>query len=351
MSVIKRSFVLLLNVMLVFSLCACGRSEEWIFSLNGQELDSKDVAAFAYVYVAEYNIKDEKQLEEIYEGSTTYQEYHKQELENDIIETVLLYNQAKEEGIRLTAEDKERLVTNTTNVWSRFKGLELQEDVSKSDIEKVCEMKLLGEAYLDAVSKSTDNPSEKKDEDSDSQDEGEEKANVTTDRYVKVYQVTFPIVEFDDDGMVRSDEAGNLIAISATEVAKQKEEATRFAEAAGAGSDIEMLLGDLSDGVTGVEKYLKYDDLSGDYQHAIDVISEGEVSDVIESEYGFYVVKLLEKDSVDFRTTITTYEEEVLESTAREEEVSRLYSLHADANKEYKNSTLWDKIDMKVYIK
>ncbi|MBQ9983595.1 MAG: peptidyl-prolyl cis-trans isomerase [Lachnospiraceae bacterium] len=351
MSTIRRCLVLLTNVMLVLSICACGRSDDCFFSLNGQELDSKDVAAFVYVYVTEFNIRDVEQLEEFYEGSTTYQEYYKQELENDIIETVLLYKEAKDKGITLTAGDREKLATNTSNVLKRFEGEDMQEDVSKADIEKVYEMKLLGEAYLDAVSQETEEVSGKEDEASDSADEAEGKNVGRQDRYVKVYQVIFPIVELDEEGMVRSDEEGNLVTVSTAEVSKRKEEAVRFAEQAGTGADMEMLLEDVSDGVTGVEKYLKYDDLATDYKHAVDAISVGEVSGVIESDYGFYVVKLLEKDSADFSNTITTYEEEVLESTARTEELNRLYSLYAGANKEYKNNTLWDTLEIRRYIK
>ena len=61
-------------------------------------------------------------------------------------------------------------------------------------------------------------------ESSDEEDgKKEEKDDETDERYVSVYQVTFPTVAFDDRGMVKSDSDGNLIEVSIEEKNKMKD--------------------------------------------------------------------------------------------------------------------------------
>lgn len=329
-----------LCLVMMLGLVACGKSDEWIFSLNGEMLYDKDVAVFAYIYTMEYNVNNVEQLDEVYEDTTTYGEYYKQQLEEDIVTTVLLYKEAKENKIKLTDEEEEEIKVRTDKVLERFGEKVLEgRDISKSDIEKVYEMKLLGDAYLNSL------PTGEQDERASSGlDSGE------AERYVKVYQVTFPTVQLDEDGMVQSDTEGNLKKISVTEIAEKEQEANTFAESAKQGENMETLLQDCDVTVTGIEKYLKYEDLEPEYQTAVDRLSVGEVSDVIESDYGFYVIRLLEKTDKDYAETIKQHEQQSVDVSVKETEVERLYGDYAQPNREYKNVSAWNGIDMKSYI-
>lgn len=336
----KRIVSVGLCLVMILGLAACKSKNDWIFSLNGEMLYDKDVAVYAYIYNTEYNVKSLEQLDEVYEDTTTYGEYYKQQLEEDIVSTVLLYKEAEKNKIKLSEEEKKEVEVRTEKVLERFGEKVLEgRDISKSDIGKVYEMKLLGESYLDSLPEDGKN-------DTTSADSGSDKE----ERYVRVYQVTFPTVLLDEDGMVQSDESGKLKKVSVTKMLEQEEAAKAFSESAKQGEDIETLLENSEAGATGVEKYLKYSDLEKEYRSAVDELAVGEISDVIESDYGYCVIRLLEKNDKAYAETIEKHEEQTENLSVKETEMERLYSDYAQPNREYKNGSAWSKVDMKNYI-
>ncbi|MBQ4057310.1 MAG: peptidyl-prolyl cis-trans isomerase [Lachnospiraceae bacterium] len=336
----KRILSIGLCLVMVLGLAACNSKDDWIFSLNGEMLYDKDVAIFAYIYATEYNVNSVEQLDEVYEDTMTYGEYYKQQLEKDIISTVLLYKEAEKNKIKLSDEEKQEMKVRTKKVLERF-GVDILEGrgVSESDIERVYEKKLLGDSYLDSLSEDGKNENASSTLDSDKQE-----------RYVKVYQVTFPIVQLDEDGMVQSDAEGNLKKVSRAEIEEKETEAMEFSERAQQGEDIEALLEDCDETVTAIEKYLKYEDLEKEYQAEVDQLSVGEVSDVIESDYGYYVIRLLEKNDNNYAETIEKHEQQSEDLSIKEAEVDRLYSDYAQPNREYKNVSGWSNINIKNYL-
>lgn len=330
----KRLLSMSLCVLMVFTLCACANGDDWVFHLNGETVDVQDVATFACIYTAEYNVTGTEQLDELYEDSITYRMYYKQQLEEDIVSTVLLYKEAKAHNMKLTKEQKKKIQTSADYVVERFSEEALEQlGVTRAGIEGVYEMKMLGDAYLESLS------------------DEEEEQSPENERYIKVYQVTFPTVSLDENGMIQSDAEGNLKKVSSSEISKMEEDAIAFAELARQGEDMEGLLNDYAPQVSGVEKYLKYDDLEENYQTAVDAMSVGDVSGVIEADYGFYVIRLLEKDDTEYGETMSSYEEQSEKVTVKEMELDRLYSEHAQMNKEYKNVDAWDLVNIRDYIK
>ncbi len=350
----KKVLSLGLSMIMLLGLCSCDTSDVWVFSLNGEKLYQKEVAAFAYVYVMEHNVSDTEQLEETYENSQTYEEYYKDELEDDIISTTLLYKEATKNRIKLSSEQKEQFKDNAKRVVERFGQETLDKyELSASDVEKVYEMRMLGEAYLESLSPDILNVDGTAGKDAVKSDKEEvvSECNDTITRYVKVYQVLFPTVELDESGMIRTDAEGNLKQVSSAEITARKEEALAFAENAKQGKSMEELILNCNQGVTGTEKYLKYEDMDRTYKAAIDKISVGDISDIIESDYGYYVVRLLEKDDKEYAKTMDTHQQETDVIETRQKEIERLYSEYAQENRGYKNSSLWKTIDIKDYMK
>ncbi len=324
-----------LCIALVMGLCACGEDDSWLFSVRDEVLNEEDVAAFAYIYLTEYNVRNVEQLQSIYEDKTTYAEYYKQQLEEDIIETMLLYQEAKEEKVSLSDEVKEQIKVNVENVMERFGEEALKKDgVSESDIENVYKKKMLGEAYLNQVLGEME----------------EEEKEETQNRYVHVFQVTFPIVQLDEDGMLMSDSEGRLIKISSSEIETIEQEAIEFAEKLQQGESMETLLENCRAEVTGMDKYLKYDDLELPYKNAIDEIAQGEYTDVISSDYGFYVVELLDEDDEAYAEMIVSQGIDSEQASVRVQEVERLYSEYIQMNREYRNQTLWNEFEIEKYM-
>ncbi len=326
-----------LCIVLVMGLCACGEKDSWLFSVHDEIIKEEDVAAFVYIYLTEYNVRNVEQLQSIYEDKTTYGEYYKQQLERDVIETMLLYREAKEEKVSLSDEVKEQMKVNVENVIERFGEESLREHgVSKSDIEEVYRKKMLGEEYLDKVLGDVE--------------EQEVEEIVQPSRYIHVFQVTFPTVQLDETGMLMSDADGNLKKVSQAELELREQEANAFAESLQQGESMETLLEDCHASVTGMEKYLKYEDLESEYKKAVDEISQGEYSEVISSDYGFYVVELLDADDEEYAEMMVSQEVESEQTNVRVQEVKRLYSEYIQMNREYKNPTLWDEFEIENYI-
>ena len=321
-----------LSIILMAGICACSNENDWVFSLNGESIYDKDVTLFGLIYAREYNIHDADSLKETNEAGETYAEYYKTLLEEQIVKTVLFYKEAKTENLALEKRDEEK-VEEDTQAFIEWIGTDYLEkrDISEKDVKHIYEMKYMANLY----------------EESNLADQ----ANTEEERYVKVLQVTFPTVELDENGMMQADENGNCKKISAVQITKRREAAEAFSQSARDGEDFDTLLKDCDKTVTNVEKYLKYDDLDEEYKKQMDKLSNGEISEVIAADYGFYVVKLLEKDSKDYADVLKNYEEKNAEQNEQEEKWSKLYNKYVNNNREYKNEEKWERVSMSDFVR
>lgn len=331
----KQIIAVVLCVLLAAGLSACGKGNKWIFSLNGEKLYYKDVMAFGLIYAKEYNIVDKKQLEEWYGKGDTYGEFYKKELEDEIISAVLLYKEAEQAQYKLSEEEKQEVEESAAKLVDFYGEEWLSErKVTASDIENIYEMKLLGESYVEYLSQ-----------------DGEDESQNEQDRYIRVYQVTFPTVEIDEDGMVQSDENGAVRKLSDVQAEQKKAEALEFVEKIREGEDMEKLLNSYDKSVTGIEKYLKYDDLEKEYKRAVDAISENEVSDVIEAPYGYYVIKLIASNAKEHGNFVAVYEKEAQGQAKRDEMLKDLYETYIGEDKDYKKKERWNEIEFTSFLK
>lgn len=342
----KQIILIIFSMVLVAGLSACGRENKQVFSVNGESLSYREVAAFGLVYTKERNIVDGELLEQQYEGKQTYEDYYKEQFEEDIIETLLLAKAAKSEKVKLSDEEKQRVKDNAASLAEEFGESFLEElNIETADFEKIYELKVLGDSYIKSISEG---------ETSDgSADENNEQQGGTNgqDRYIKVYQVTFRTAEVDENGMVMSDQNGKVIKISPSEATKKKQEADEFVEKLQAGEDMEALLKNYDSRVTGMEQYFKYEDLDSEYKKAVDNLKEGETSGVISSIYGYYVIKLLDADASDLSETLSQHASKLEVQDRTDAELERLYSLYIGNDTEYKDQELWDTFQIQQFVK
>lgn len=329
----KQILLSLICAGLVMCLSACGIGKKWIFSLNGEKIYNKDVAAFGLIYANEYNIGYADELQEIYEGNETYEEYYKNELEDEILSTVLLYAEAKKNGCELTKKEKEEVSQKTGEIITEYgTGWLKERKISKSDIEKIYEMKLLGDSYIESQTRMG-------------------KTVERSSKYIKVYQVTFSTVLLDEDGMIKSNQDGTVQRQSEEEVGKIRLQAEEFAEKVKSGEEIEKLLAEYDSVATGLEKTMKYEDLYAEYRQAVDKLSKGECSGVIPAEYGYYVIKLLENEDEEYAQTLSDYEFLTIVNDKKDEIVEELYDTYLKDEKDYKNSKQWDDVTISSFLK
>lgn len=325
-------------MVLAVLLTACGAREEWVFSINGEKLYDKEVTIFGLIYAKEYHIVDADRLQEYYdeEKGQTYAQFYKQGLKDEILSTVLLYREAKKDGCKLTKEEKEAAKADAEALVESYGDPWLEKkDVDVADVERIYEMKYLGDSYVESLSDDT----------------GDQKETTEQPRYVKVYQVTFPTVLADETGMVQSDSEGRIQKRSEDECQQIEAQAAAFAEQAQAGEDLETLLKDCDAAVTGMEKYLKYADLDPDYKKEIDRLATGEISNVIPSDYGYYVVKLLDQDAAEHAALLEKHEANSDTQQGRQELLSKLYATYVRPDQNYENEERWDTIRISYYIK
>ncbi|MDE5778868.1 MAG: peptidyl-prolyl cis-trans isomerase [Lachnospiraceae bacterium] len=333
MKLMKKITSVCICMVLLAGLTACEEEQSWIFSINGQELYNQEITILGLMFTMDYGIKNSEQLKEAYEEEKTYSEYYKKQLEKEIIDIIILYQEAEQNHYQLSEKEEENIKTKTDQFLDYYGKDWLSESgIKREDVEPIYKLRVTGDSYLKSIS--TENAQNDKNE-----------------RFVKVFQVIFPTVELDEDGMVKSGTDGEVTHISDIKKEQKKTEAQGFCERAKAGEDIVTLLKDYDNTVTGIERYIQYSELDTEYKKAVEGLAEGEISDVITSDYGYYVVKLLEKNATEYARTLSVYEDNKQGKTVREDVLSDLYDNYIRGQREYKNDSEWDKVSLELYIK
>jgi foldase protein PrsA len=350
----KKGLALALVAALVTGLFGCGKGNDWIFSLHGEKLYDTEVRAFGVIYASEHNITNSEQLGETYEGRETYEDYYKEEFSQDLTETIVLYAEAKKEGVKLSKEEKQEVENQAQTLAEKFGDTWMEvKNLTVEDLQDAYEKKAIGEAYLERQveedeSKQQGDATDKEATDSEQQSSVSDASN---QRYIKVYEVSFPTVELDENGMVVSNQDGEVETISAEKKEEKKEQAQEFSEKAKDGEDMETLLKDYDATVTGVERVLKYNDLESAYKKAVDALGKNEISGVIETNYGYCVVKMLEEDDTDHEEKLDNYEAEAAVGEKKDEVLDKLLDTYAKNESEYRNEELWEEVSFSGFLR
>lgn len=312
-------------------LTGCGKKNQNLFHIDSQDLSYGQAKTFGYIYTMEYNITDSSMFQEVYEDGMTYEAYYKQQIKDDIVDTMLLYNEAKSEKISLSSEEKKDYKQKASEFEQYYGEDYLQaQDITTKDIQLVYEMKAFAGKYLNSLSETSDAKEE--------------------EQYVKVEQVLFSTAKLDEDGNYVMDEEGNIEMLSDSECADIKEKAEEFSKKAQDGEDMEALAKQMDSSVTCAEKYLKYKDLPKEYKDSINAMSVGNVSDPISFRYGYYVVKLLEKDGKDYAKALSDHDKANISEENKNRELERLYRSHIGNSTDYVEKE-WDSFEISDFMK
>lgn len=324
----KKIFLLMTVLVLTFSLSGCDRSGKWIFSVNGVELNKKKVDCLGIIYAYEHAISADDNLLEEYDRSVTFADYYKNDFEQKLLETALLYGEAKKENVKLSGEDKKKSKESADRLFEVYgEDFFKNRKIEKSDMEDAYNMRARCDAYVLSLS-------------------GDDK-NEKDDRYIKVYQVTFSTVELSENNTIQYDADGKMKKVSSKEAEEIKEKAQEFADDV-TGDDIEKKAGKTK-GAIGLSTYLKYDDLSDEYKKQVDKISEGKCSGAFETEYGYTVFKLEEENADVHGELVGEYAKKAQIVDKKEEILDKLFADYVGEGKEYKNDELWEEVYIGAY--
>lgn len=355
---LKRAGMLLLCMLWLAAVSGCGSEKDWVFDLNGESIDSTEVAVFGLIFTEEYKITDAGQLLKYHVDGETYADFYKDQLEQEIIKAALLYREAELSGHKLTREEKDAVRSQAQALFDHYgKDWLKKRGISLSDIEDVVEMRVLGDSYLESLAEGD----RKEEEEPDSRE---------PDRYLRVYQVTFPVVSLDADGMVQSDADGSLIKLPEEDCAQMKELAEFYAERvredtgmedalktlaadyAGTGQDEEGTdLSGLCRNVRGVEKYLKYQDLDDAWSRELDSLKPEETSSVLEADYGYVVLKLLDADAREQGQILAEHTKQVATQDTSSRLLDKLVATYVREDQNYRNDELWSPVLVSAFMK
>lgn len=329
----KRIGLVACGFVCALGLFGCGKGNASVFELNGQKVSEKEVSIFGTIYANEYNLHNTQQMDEFYENGQTYSEYYKDAIKEEIMSTVLLYKEAMEHHCKLTKEQESSAKEQAKDFVSYCGEERLKKQgIKLEDVQKVYEMKAYAQNYV--VSQA--------DEESGKQPEEE--------RYVRVYQVLFPTVVLDKNGMIQTDEQGDVKQMTSDEKQQLLEYAKELREKALNGSDLEQLAKNASGKASGTVKVYKYSDLENSYKQAVDRLSEGKVSDVITTDNGYSIIKLINQDDTDYAKNINEYDNLDKVSKKRSDVVEQLYDLHLREDKNYLDLEKWNAIQIEAFI-
>ena len=101
--------------------------------------------------------------------------------------------------------------------------------------------------------------------------------------------------------------------------------------------------------MTGNKTSYLYRDLDGEYKKQVDVLSEGQISEVFEGKYGYYIVRLDQKEDTEYSDRITNYEKQETIQNLQKELINDLYTRYV--GKGYRNDKRWEAVSILEYLK
>ena len=167
--------------------------------------------------------------------------------------------------------------------------------------------------------------------------------------YSHTYNLLFCTVELGEDGLVKTEEDGTFVTVSETEKERQLALATEAKDKLESGADIEKL----------VEAY-EIQNVSGDlygnettffpaYYEAVETLKDGEISDVVETPYGYNVFVLIAKEDASYTESIQSLHDTRDSITILEEKMEE-WRLNAGAEEVEKEEKAWENLTLATFL-
>jgi parvulin-like peptidyl-prolyl isomerase len=122
-----------------------------------------------------------------------------------------------------------------------------------------------------------------------------------------VYYALFPSVEYDEDGNAKTDDDGEYISLSDDDMKKQKEKAEELQKRAAAGESLEDLIEEYGISMCSGAEHNYSGAYGEDLNKVIEGMDTGDISDVIETEAGYMVVRMDNPDDTDYKEYAIQY--------------------------------------------
>lgn len=308
----KKICYVLMLALCILQLAACknkvdkpDNSSVEVFTINDQKIfldevmyrvwESEDENSY---YSKDYQEKYGKSYwdSEIVKG-TPVRDSLKEQLYDDIVRDALLYQKAKEKGYTLTSAETKLYEDEVNSEWNELsKDVRKNIGASKDLLLRIKEKKGLIDKYFTDVLKTY------------KVDEDKVKASINLDQYkeIDVQTIGYYKYTYGEDGseIKKSKEENEMGLESLTEIADKAKTAKNFDDLLTDDSDpLETEELSIIPGETACDKKI---------QDAASSMKPGEVSDIIDTESGYFIVKVLDNTSDD------AYEEAISDAIKQE---------------------------------
>lgn len=300
-------------------------SETVLFEYDGQKVYLDEAWVYAKTIQSQYeswygsSIWDYEVSDE--DGNpTTMEELTKKDIITQIKMVKYLSTEGQKNGISLTDEEKETAKTNAESFMSSVGEDDLkQTGITEDTMVKVYEENTLASKYHDKIV-----------------EEGNIEVSDEEARQYKTYNLLFETFEYD--------ESGQKVEYSAKKKAAQKKKAEEALSRIRAGEDdLEALAEEY--GAEQSSEYTFGDDGTTvqEYLDAAMKLKKNEVSDIVESEFGYHIIKMLDPNDAD---ATAAKKEELLE----EKENEYFTEKYAELTKDLEDKWDFDKdVNQKAY--
>ncbi len=211
-----------------------------------------------------------------------------------IRQTKILYIKAKEKGITLTDKELENMENNVT----QYIATNDEAVLASYGIDR----ELLEKTYTEyaIISKM--------------EEQMKEEYSTHADSYGTYESLIFLKVKLDEDGNPIKAEDGGFTYLNETELAELKAKAEEAHTKALEGEDFDTLIEEYGLEMTSGENHVASEELKKNYG-----LKDGEISDVIESDAGFMIVKIVALEDEEYSASANEY----MNSTEAEESLSQ----------------------------
>lgn len=203
----------------------------------------------------------------------------------------------KTEGVVVSQEDLDEVETITSNYMEGYG----ESFLATYGIDRSCVEQLFTEqVYISALT-------EKAKEDM-AKDYMEQYSKEYEDKtFHSVYYALFPSIEYDDEGNAKTDEDGEYISLSEKDLEKQHDKAIELQERAAKGEPLEDLIEEYGiSASSGSQRNYNgaYDDT---LNKVIEGMKKGDVSEVVETEAGYMIVRMDNPNDEDYKKYVIEY--------------------------------------------
>lgn len=302
-------------------------SDLCVLSVGEEEIYMNEVNFYALSFAKAMGITADTDLSASFSTDSTYDEAYKAQLLLQIRQSKILYLKAVENGITLSDEQIAEAEANAEAFLSNYDAATLEkygfDKESMVEIYKqramilALEQQIASEVVLD-----TDEETE----------------------YGTIENMVFLKVEIDENGSALLDENGDYVFLSESEQAEQKANAEAALERVKNGESIDDLIEEYDIATVSGEVHATTASLESTYG-----LKDGEISDIIENDYSYTIVKVVQNYDEEYSKTVEAYylNDQQKESVSSQEQK---WFDEFEINDEDLNQEVWDEFSFEKYF-